>query len=264
MNIAFIGFGNMAAAIANGILSNESFAGAKLFAYDPFGGKTADFDGKVERCETLEQAANSAKYIFLCIKPQGAEEMLPQLGSALGKDHVVVSIMAGVSVEKIAQWLGHSDIPIVRLMPNTPLLVGNGTTAIARPNNISDADYQFVFDVFNGAGMAVEIPADKFNEVIPVNGSSPAFAFLFAKIIAKQAEKQGLDFKDSLNMFANTMKGAADMMLSSGMEIDDLISMVCSKGGTTIAAIEAMQAAGFEQAVEKGFLRCIERAYELG
>ncbi|MEG2634016.1 MAG: pyrroline-5-carboxylate reductase [Oscillospiraceae bacterium] len=263
MNIGFIGFGNMAKAIAQGIDGKRSELNAKMLAYNPTRSKITDFDGQIEACDTPLEVAQRSDYLFLCVKPQMLAESVPQFRAGLTDETIIVSIIAGFTVEKLSALL-EVNCPIVRVMPNTPLLLGKGTTAVARPQTITDKQYRFVIDVFNSIGTAYEIPGDKFDEIIPVNGSSPAFIYYMAEIVAQKAEENGLNFRDSLNMFADTLTGSAAMIKESGIAIDELIKMVCSKKGTTIAMLDRLDEQNFKGVLDSALDRCVERARELG
>lgn len=261
--IGFIGFGNMAQAIAKGVEQLGAGAGVRMVAYNPHPEKILAFGGGVEAAPTAAAAAQQAKYLFLCVKPQMLAASAPEFRAAIAKDAVVVSILAGVSRAKLQTVLA-TDRPIVRVMPNTPLLLGAGTTAVARPAGIADADYAFVLGIFRAIGTAYEIPEDKFDEIVPVNGSSPALLYRLARLVAANAEKHGLPFDQSLAMFADTLAGCAKMIKESGRDIVSLEQMVCSKGGTTLAMLDRLEEHGFSAAVDDGLDRCIERSKELG
>ncbi len=249
----------MAKAIAGGIVGNSLKTLDNIYAYDPYAGQAID---GVELLQDVKDAIGKSGIIFLCVKPQVFFEVIDEIKDFLTVDHIIVSIAAGISHQKIVDAV--LDIcPVVRTMPNTPLMLGFGTTAIAKPNNIKDDDYKVVSEIFGCMGEVFEIPSDKFDEIIPVNSSSPAFIYQFAKTTALHAEKHGLDFSMSLKMMAGTLIGSAKMILDSGIEIDTLIDMVCSKKGATIAGLEAMSENGFETAIQKGFDAAVERSKQL-
>ena len=260
--IGFLGFGNMANAIAKGIVRDRDLA-VDLSAYDKDSLFLRDYIGLIEESDTALQLASKSRYIFLCVKPQMLKDALEPLAGALTEEHILVSIVAGVTVETIKNMTGRR-CPVIRTMPNTPMLLGNGATAIAKPSDISDEDYLFVKSIFETVGAVYEIPQDRFNEVIPVNGSSPAFIYLFSEIIAQEAEKNGLNYDMAVDMFAKTLIGSAMMILESGKTLDELIAMVSSKGGTTVAALSEMHMTGFDDSLKAGIKACIDRAYELG
>lgn len=260
--IGFVGFGNMARAIAGGLLASPQAERCELIAYDPARAQMPEFSG-VRACESALEAAREADYLFICVKPQQLEAAFDELRGGLSDSQVVVSIAAGVSVERLRELAGR-DIVVVRTMPDTPLLVGCGATAIARPAGISDADYDFVREVFRRSGEVYEIPPDKFNEVIPVAGSGVALLFRLARLISDKAAQSGLDKETSVRMFAKALEGASAMLERSGKSPDELEAMVCSKGGTTLAMLDKLGEYSFDLAVSEAYDACVNRARELG
>lgn len=263
MRIGFIGFGNMAHAIASGIIEQGLVAKEDVIAFDPLESQVTNFKYNVLLSKSALQVASEAKFVFFCVKPQMLEEAAKSLAGNIGGDTVIISIMAGVTTERLSALL-KTDRPIIRVMPNTPLMIGKGCTAVARPDGISDEDFTFAFSVFNSIGYAFELPESKINEIIPVNGSSPAAIYYFAKLFSDNAKKHGIDYDTALKAFCHTLIGSAQMMLDSGKDVDTLIEMVCSKGGTTLAMLDAFKEKDFEGAVSSGFDACVKRAYELG
>lgn len=263
MKIGFIGFGNMAHAIASGIIENKLVSEADIIAFDTLEKQVADFTFNVVSSSNALQVVNEANIVFLCVKPQMLEDAAESIKGNITDDKVIVSIMAGVTTERLKSLLV-TTCPIVRVMPNTPLMIGEGCTAVARPDGISDEDYAFIFSVFNSIGFAFELPESKINEIIPVNSSSPAAIYYFSKIVAESAEKNGISYDTALKAFCYTLKGSAEMLLRAGKSVDELINMVCSKGGTTLAMLDAFKDNGFDFAVKNGLDACVKRAYELG
>ena len=261
--IGFLGFGNMAQAIAGGIIANGFIDENDVYAYDPVISQIEKFNKNIVLSESALQLVQEVKYIFLCVKPQAIEDALVPAAKALLQDQIIISIAAGVSVERIRN-ITDGACRVVRVMPNAPLLLGSGCTAIAKPQDIDNKDYLYIKNVFGCVGKVYDIPEDKFNEIIPVNGSSPAFIYLFAKIIAESAAKHGLDYKTSIEMFSDTLIGSARMLKETDHNADELIDMVSSKGGTTVAALAAMEESGFTDSIKSGFDSCVSRAYELG
>ena len=258
--IAFIGFGNMGAAIAGGLISNGIVPAEDICASDLFREKVES--AGVRYCGTPEEAAADADVILLCVKPNQVADVVDRIRSVLAEDKVIISIAAGVRAESISDRIGEI-CPVVRVLPNLPLMAGNGTTVIARPAGISDKDYEFAKMIFSSIGICEEIPADRFNEALPVSSSSPAFFFLLVDMIAEEAARFGIDRESAVRLAANTMKGSADMILNGTGTPAELADRVCSKKGTTIAALDAMREAGIREAFRTGFERCIERGYEL-
>ena len=180
--------------------------------------------------------------------------MLEALKSQVTADKVFVSIAAGISIAYVQNLLD-CKCPVVRVMPNTPLLLGKGASALCPSDNISEEDKQIVYNMFAGSGVCEYIAEEHMNEIISVNGSSPAYIYLFAKAMADYAQECGIDYDKAMNL---------KMLKESGDSVDTLIEKVSSKGGTTIAALDAMKDLGFYDAVKKGMAACTKRAEELG
>ena len=148
-------------------------------------------------------------------------------------------------------------------MPNTPLLLSKGATALSPTDNVDPQVFEVVKAMFETSGVIEILPENLMNAVISVNGSSPAYIYLFAKAVCDSAEKQGIDRDVAMKLFAAVLEGSAEMLRSSGDDPDTLIQKVSSKGGTTIAALERFYAHGFEAMVDDAMNACTKRAEEL-
>lgn len=208
------------------------------------------------------QAADFADIVFLSVKPQNYAEVLAALRGHTGSK-VIVTIAAGISSKYIRSELGQ-DTKVVRVMPNTPLLLGCGATAICRCEHVTEEEFLTVKSFFEAGGTVAELPEEKMNAVISVNGSSPAYIYLFAKAVVDSAVKQGIEPDAAMKLIAQTLVGSAKMLTDSGKTPEELIEMVSSKGGTTIAALGALYEHGFEAAIDEAMQRCTKRAEELG
>lgn len=264
MKIGCIGYGNMATAIIGGMLKEQAVLPADVFVYDV----------AVERLEvatqqemiaksTIEELVSEADIVLLSVKSKDFTGVLNSIKLALNKNIVFITIAAGISIEFITNILG-PQTPVVRTMPNTPLLLGQGTTAICRNAAVSDSEFVFAKQMFACAGTIYELPESQFDHVINLNGSSPAYIYLFAKTIAEFAAQQGgIPFETCLAMVCDTLKGSAEMLQHSGKTPDDLIRAVSSPGGTTVAALEAFEANGFSKSLQAGLQACLDRAKEM-
>ncbi|WP_242844317.1 pyrroline-5-carboxylate reductase [Candidatus Soleaferrea massiliensis] len=260
----FIGAGNMASAIINGILSNGILEPSEIAVTDIDSAKVEKLSQKgVVGMPHASEVVRQAKYIFLAVKPQHIESVLEGICGDVRDENVFISIAAGISGGFIKEKL-QKDVRLVLAMPNTPLLLGCGATAVCRIDPTGEDEFRFVQDIFSSAGMAKVISSDKMNEIIPVNGSSPAFIYQFTKCFVEEAVQNGIDRSSALELFCQSLIGSAKMMTESGYDLDELIKMVSSPGGTTIAGLKALREHGFEDAVCAASRDCIKRAYELG
>ncbi len=256
----FLGVGNMAKAI---IQAAKAAGTGDICVFDRFTSQTDGLIG-VTVCPDACTLVRTCSFIFLCVKPQDAPSLLEEITPHVTEDKVMVSIMAGVSYDRLFEGLHKRTNKIIPVMPNTPLLIGYGATAMGRSPHVSDEEFSFVRRIFEASGLCEEIPCDKMCEVIPVNGSSPAFVYLFTKYAAEYAKDTGLDFEAAKRLFAQTLLGASKMMLEQNKPLDELIAQVSSKGGTTIAALESFYKDDLQAIFAHAFSACIKRAYELG
>ena len=270
INLGFLGTGNMGSAIIKGIFAAVSKNGGKLgeheislYAYDKDTEKlNALSEYGVKPCNSEQELGNKCGYILLAVKPQVLADALTALKPAVDENHVFISICAGISSEFIKE---HTDpnVKTAIVMPNTPAMLGLGASAIARDNAISDNDFEFAKSVMESCGIVKEIPMDKMKEIICINGSSPAFIYLYAKAFIDYAKEVGIDEKAALELFAQSLIGSAKMLTDSGMTADQLIKQVSSPGGTTLAGLDKLYEGNLEETVKNACKACTKRAYEL-
>lgn len=259
--IGFIGAGNMAGAIISGIFKAQF--NAEILVYDVDVEKSnALTKYKARAVSDVNTMVKESDYLVLAVKPQSFTEVIDKIKGDINQKTVIISIAAGINETYISDKFGY-DTKFVQVMPNTPLLIGRGATAVACGKFVSLNEFKFVQEVFRCAGVCEVISADKMNEIIAVNGSTPAFIYEFARCFIKFASHSGIDENIALNLFAQTLIGSAEMMTKSGHSIEDLIKMVSSKGGTTIAGLEALTEGNLEGTVYDACKKCVERAYEL-
>lgn len=262
--IGFIGAGNMATAIVNGILKNHAKAAEFISVFDLDSQKLALMAEKgVDTVSSCAELAAKSDIIVLAVKPQNYEEVLNDIKNDVSAEKVIVTIAAGISIDYIRRGLG-INCPAVRVMPNTPLLLGKGASAICRSENISDEDFQEVYNMFALSGEAVILPESQMNAVIAVNGSSPAYVYLFAKSMVDYAVSVGIDPQVALSLICKTFEGSAEMLRSSGDSPEVLIDKVSSKGGTTIEAMKVLNDRKVPEAIFDAMAACTKRAEELG
>ncbi len=264
--LGVIGAGNMGMAIVNGAVQHGMYAKNEILLWNRSEEKrrakadlgysvTDDFRQVYAKCET----------VILSVKPQNFPELMPQL-AAVQTDPMplVITIAAGISLSYIEGFLG-DNVPMVRVMPNTPLMLGCGASALAKNAACPDEALQRVQAVFDALGVtAVFEQEDAINDIIPANGSAPAYVYYFIDAMAKNAEKHGIDRQSALKLICKTFEGSARMVLESGKTPDVLIQEVCSPGGTTIEAIRVLNSGRVDKIIDEASDKCIKRAYELG
>lgn len=264
LKLGVIGVGNIGTALLGGILENGVIPPEQILVCDrhPDRHETLYSQGvrqAANPCELVERC----EYILLAVKPQGFSALMEEIKPCCKGKNVFISIAAGISGNFIKKALGY-DAKIVLVMPNTPVSLGYGTSALSRVSPTTTDEFETVLSFFAACGDAVQIPVNLMNEVIPFNGSGPAFIYRFTQIFVQRAVALGFDYDTALKLFCSTLIGSSHMMTDSGIDLDQLIKMVCSKGGTTLAGLDAMERLNFEEAIVAGIDDCIKRAYELG
>ncbi len=263
LRVGFIGGGNMAGAMIDAVLQSKLLEADSLTVFDP----------NVDICNCLRakglriassnsELVDECDIVFLAVKPQIVSFVLPELSGKL-EGKCLVSIAAGVSIDSLRSVLG-PNTDLIRVLPNTPMLVMRGATVIANPENCNEEYVDLVVRIFKAAGMVEFLDESLINAVIPVSSSSPAFFFRFVRAMAESATKHGIPYDEALRLAIETMHGAAHMMRESGKTPDELIAQVSSKGGTTVAALSAFDDRDFEGLMAEAFARCVNRANELG
>lgn len=263
VNVGFIGCGNMGFAIMKGIMTSDMSKDIKIFAFDK---SEAALDramaaGAVGVGDAAD-VVKCCKYVFFAIKPQQLDEVLDEVASEVTADTVIVSILAGVTDEYYAKRTV-SNAKVVLVMPNTPFLLGEGATALSHSDSVTDEEFELVCRIFSSGGISKVISKEKMKEIIAINGSSPAFIYLYTKYFVDYAKSVDIDEETAKELFAKSLIGSAKMITDSGKSLDELIEMVSSKGGTTIAGLEKLREGGLSDAVENCCKACTNRAYEL-
>jgi len=259
-----IGVGNMAGAILSGIIESGIQPPSALMLYDVLPEKLERFIQKgCIAAESERDLVSRCDTIILAIKPQGFRELLEKIGDLLDESKLIISIAAGISIDFINDTVG-KILPVIRVLPNTPMLLGMGVSAMTYRAPATQAQYDYAASVFRSSGSVYYVDEDKFNEIICVHSSSPAYVFLFAKAMTDSAVAQGIDRTQALSMIAGTLTGAAKMIEDSGLSCEELISMVASKGGTTEASLRSFEPDGFCDVVDRAMRACTDRARELG
>ena len=263
LRLGVIGFGNMAGAIIKSALHNNVFSLSEItvFDIDPQKMLFAREIG-VNTASTHGEAVINSDIILLAVKPQIIETVLSEIKN-VSEGRCFVSIAAGISGDYIKSLLSPKAY-VLRVMPNTPIMVGRGATAVAKSDDVPYEYYKKAVSIFSSSGEVAFIDESRMNEIISVNSSSPAYFFLMVDAMVKSAEEQGIDKAVALRLSAKAMEGAAAMLLESGKSPEELASQVTSPGGTTFAALKALSDNRFQETVRKAMHSCTKRAYELG
>lgn len=264
LRLTSIGAGNMASAILRSIISSGRIKASDLTVFDINTDKYPAFSELGVNCAaTVEEAVAASELVLLAVKPQDYETVLSGIKPLIaGSKKIFISIAAAISTRFICEQLGQ-ELPVVRVMPNTPLLIGFGATAISRNSSVDDRLYTKICGLFAASGSVVSLPEEQMNAVISVNSSSPAYVYLFAKAMIDNAVAQGLEHDMAKDLVFQTLKGAAEMLLHSALDPDELIRMVASPKGTTEAALKSFEENHFCDIVSDAMNACTNRANEI-
>lgn len=265
MKIGLIGLGNMAKAIIGGILKKGIAAPADLIGSsrtEATAGQVKELFG-METCQDNRRVAESADLLFLAVKPIFFPEVLEEIRDVVRPETIVVSIAAGKSLHYIEEGLGSDAVKIVRCMPNTPALVGEGCTGICANKNVTPEELFLVLNLMRSFGVAELVPERLMDVVVGVSGSSPAYVFMFIEAMADEAVAAGMPRKQAYQFAAQSVLGSAKMVLETGMHPGELKDMVCSPGGTTIQAVKVLEEKGMRGAVMDAMEACIEMSRKL-
>lgn len=260
MRFGFIGAGNMAQAMIGGILKAKLVSKDEIIA-SAATQKTLDtVKDKFGVQTTLDnQEIAKADMIFLAVKPVYCEQVLQEIKDKLTKDKIIVSIAAGKTMAWLEEQLG-KDTKIVRTMPNTPALVGEGITAVCPNEQVTDKELKQVCDVLESFGKAEVIKESMMDAVIAVSGSSPAYVFLFIEAMADAAVAEGMPRAQAYQFAAQSVLGSAKMVLETGKHPGELKDMVCSPAGTTIEAVRVLEQTGFRGSVMECMKACADKS----
>lgn len=259
-NIGFIGMGNMGGAMLKGMLKFFK-ADEIVFAEKSVEkGKAVAAEHGVEYAADNKTCVNLVKYVILSVKPQFFPEVLEEIKTEIREEQIVISIAAGITIADIKNVLGEK-VRVVRAMPNTPALVGAGMAGVCFDTSVySDDEKQVIQMIFESFGKMQVVSESLINAVICASGSSPAYVYMFIEALADGAVKYGLPRQAAYEMAAQTVLGAAKMVLETGEHPGVLKDMVCSPGGTTMAGVAALEEYGFRNAVIKACDKCYEKA----
>lgn len=260
----FIGAGNMATAIIKGIIAKNICDASNIFAYDINKSRIDSINELgVKPLNSESAVAKHCDVIFLCVKPQDFSSVTEKIKNEITENKLIISIIVGISTDYIKKCIG-KPCKVVRCMPNTPLLVGEGASALCKSHEVTQQEFETVLNIFNSCGITEIIDESLMNAITSVNGSSPAYVYLFAKAVIDGAERQGIDGEVAKRLFVQTLRGSASMLSATNETPEELIRKVASPKGTTEKALEALKEHGFEEAIIDAMLRCTKRADELG
>jgi pyrroline-5-carboxylate reductase len=258
MKIGFIGLGNMATAMINGILVTGLFTPDQVIGSSKTETTALKVANKYKITTSTDNKATvkEADIIVLAVKPIFFPEVISEIRDMVDDSKLVISIAAGKSIDWIEHEFG-KPVRLVRCMPNTPAMVGEGCTCICPKDGTSKEDEELVLGIMNSFGKASIIPERLIDAFVGVAGSSPAYVFMFIEAMADGAVAAGMPRKQAYEFAAQSVLGSAKLVLETGTHPGELKDMVCSPGGTTIEAVKILEEKGFRAAVIDAIEACV-------
>ena len=259
MKLGFIGTGNMASAIMGGIIGKniipaEEIIGADLFAP---GRERVKAQFGINVTDSNKEVVDNAEVIILSVKPQFYEDVINQIKGDIKENQIVITIAPGKTLAWLAEKFG-KDVKIVRTMPNTPAMVGEGMTAMCPNEHLTEEEVAYVKSLLESFSR-VEIVAERLMDVVvSVSGSSPAYVFMMIEAMADAAVSGGMPRPQAYQFAAQAVFGSAKMVLDTGKHPGELKDMVCSPAGTTIEAVRTLEELGFRSAIIEAMKVCEE------
>lgn len=262
--IGFIGAGQMATALGQGLVKAGLTGGQRLLAADAAADAAARFSKTTGGgiAETNSELVRRCDVVFLAVKPQQMAEVLAEIRSSATAEKLFISIAAGIPIARLAEALGHARL--IRVMPNTPCLIGRGACGFALGPTATSADAQLVERLLSSVGIAISVEEKLIDAVTGLSGSGPAFVYTIIEALSDGGVRMGLPRKTATLLAAQTVRGAAEMVLTTGEHTGVLKDRVASPGGTTIAGIQALEEYGLRAALMAAVEAATERSIELG
>lgn len=217
---------------------------------------------RVKPCLRIEELVKDADVIFIGIKPDKFDEVLPKISKEYTPDKVCVSMAAGISLNYIKSFLGE-DSKVVRIMPNTPAMIRQGITSISHEGDIPKEAMEKIRSILGEIGKVVEVPERLIHSVIGAGGSSPAYTYIYIDGLINAAMKYGMEYSDARILAAQSVLGAAQMVLESDKSLGQLAEDVCSPGGTTIESVNYLKGVNFQDIVENAAIKAIEKSKKM-
>jgi pyrroline-5-carboxylate reductase len=262
--IGFIGAGNMGGGLISGLVRSQRIPAQHLTAVDLSPAVLEPLNALgVQTSDQLKSAITDKDLVVIALKPQIAAPILKQLGDHLADGQILVSIMAGISTERIESHLG-KPVPVVRVMPQMAAAIGDGASGVCGGKHVSDQQLQTVCQILDYVGSAVVVPEQQMDAVTGLSGSGPAYVYTIIEALTDGGVRMGLGRDVALKLAAQTLIGSARMVLASNDHPAVLRDRITSPGGTTIAALHKLEEKGLRDALISAVQAATQRSVELG
>ena len=263
--VGFIGSGNMGEALIKGLTAANVVPGEMIWASDVRGDRLKEIAGTygIKLAPDNLHLVREADVVIMAVKPQIMAPVLREIASVFSRRKLMISLAAGVSTESIRASLG-KDGRLIRVMPNTPALVLEGVTAIAKAEGLEPEDMDVAGEIFSAVGRVVVLDESLMDAVTGLSGSGPAYVALVIESLADGGVKMGLDRITAMMLATQTVLGAAKLLRETRLHPGALKDMVSSPGGTSIAGVAALEEGGIRTTFIKAVERATQRSKELG
>lgn len=263
--IGFIGTGMMGTAIIKSIAASGTVEPRYIYAYDIDGVRLSQLGDEtgINTTSDMQQLAAVSEVIVIAVKPNIVGKVLDMIKNVFTADKLLISIAVGLPISLYLNALG-TDKKVVRTMPNTPMLVGEGMTLVSCSERVTAQESENVLELFRCAGKAELMEEKLMSEVTALTSSSPAYVFMFIEAMADAAVLSGIPRAMAYRLGAQAVLGSAKLVLESGKHPGELKDQVCSPAGTTIEAVKALEKSGFRHAIIDAMEQCTMKAKEIG
>lgn len=259
----FIGMGNMGSAMLAGLVKKYGTESVTFSESNVEKMKVKSQELGVKYLESNTEVVKNSKYVILAVKPNVYEKVFKEIKEAIDYTNIIISIAPGIKIEDLENMAG-KDIRVVRAMPNTPAMVGEGMTGVCfDENEFSESEIKEIESFFNSFGNMCKVDEKLMSAVTCASGSSPAYVYMFIEALADSVVKYGMPRQAAYKFVAQTVLGSAKMVLETGQHPGKLKDDVCSPGGTTIAAVEALEENGLRNSLFKATEKCYRKCEHL-
>lgn len=264
MKLGFIGAGRMAEAVIRGLLSAKAVPKNNIIISDKDSSRLKQLSKryKVKAAESNIVAASSSDIIILAVKPQTMHQVLAELSGKVRPDQLVISIAAGIMLKSLEKYIKKS--PVVRVMPNNPCLVGEGVSLISTGTLAQEKDVKSAEKIFSSVGDTIRIDEKHMNAATSLSGSGPAFVYEIVNVLTDGGVEAGLTKDLAAELASKMMLGSIKTVIKTKKAPEELVAMVTSPGGTTIAGLRVLEEGKFKETLKKAIVQAAMRAKEIG
>lgn len=264
LRYGFIAAGNIISAMHRGAELREDYNPSEIGIYDINEGVRKEYASRgYATFDNMKELVDNSEMLVLGVTPRVVGFIIDELKACYRPGQLMLTVVTGVEQPWYTEHLG-KDCKVVICMPNMSSRVGAGAFAVSRNENCTDEDVEKVTAILRSCGLVEEIPDGMMAEILPFNGSAPGFFYHISNLMVKEAEKLGLNPQTAIRLFAQTMKGSAEMILSSDISLKELETALRLPGGATVTALEKIESMGFDAMYEEFVKVSVERCRELG